>query len=115
MSLTKLYHKMALGLFGPSSKFILYPYTFIISFELKKSWWSKINICYADMFNKSSYMMFVWFSSNTMGARSGAGTANPSEAPEFTSSFSEVRVILFLANWHRCHYCCQKCKYLFFR
>lgn len=27
-----------------------------------------------------------------MGVRSGAGTANPSEAPEFTSSFSEVRV-----------------------
>ena len=37
-------------------------------------------------------MMFVLFTSNTMGVRSGAGTANPSEAPEFTSSFSEVRV-----------------------
>jgi len=54
MSLTKLYHKIALGLFGPSSKFILYLYTFITSLEFKKSWGSKINICYADMFNKSS-------------------------------------------------------------
>jgi hypothetical protein len=32
----KLYHKMALGLFGPSSKFILYLYTFIIFLNLKR-------------------------------------------------------------------------------
>ena len=35
--------------------------------------------------------MFVSFYSNKTGVINGAGTANPSEVPEFTPGFSEVR------------------------
>ena len=37
-------------------------------------------------------IMFVSFNSNTTGVTSGAGTANPSGAPEFISGFREVHV-----------------------
>ena len=36
-------------------------------------------------------MMFVSFYSNKTGVINGAGTANPSGVPEFTTGFSEVR------------------------
>ena len=38
-------------------------------------------------------MTFVSFYSNTTGATSGSGTANPSRAPEFTPGFNRVRVV----------------------
>ena len=37
-------------------------------------------------------MMFVSCNKNTTGITNGAGTANPSGAPEFTPCFSEVGV-----------------------
>jgi hypothetical protein len=37
-------------------------------------------------------IMFVSFNSNTTGVTSGAGTANPSGAPEFISGFRGVHV-----------------------
>ena len=37
--------------------------------------------------------MLVSFNSNMTGVTSGAGTANPSRAPEFTPVFSGVQVL----------------------
>ena len=41
-------------------------------------------------------MMFVSFSSNTMGVTSGTGTDNPSGAPVFNLRFLEGFVLLYL-------------------
>ena len=45
------------------------------------------------------HVMCVSFNSRTTGVACGTGTTNPSGAPEFTTSFSGVRVAQYLVLW----------------
>jgi hypothetical protein len=56
----------------------------------------RMKVCFTYICNKNIIFMTyrrAWYSSNTAGATSGAGTAYPSETPTFTSVFE-------------CDFCC---------
>ena len=63
-----------------------------------------LHLCKGTFGNSINWSKFVSFYSNTMSATSGAGTAYPFGTPEFTPSFSEVRVA------QSCVFCVVLCR-----